>query len=151
MSTVQLAIRNQRYAAVLAELLQRDGSHRVVLAETPDLKVDGVIVLDGNKAENLLLFEAHPERFVVITRKDAGLLARVWDAGVRHVVFEEDAPSLAMLAVIAAELRDSSTAKKPTSSSGLSQKRLLPEFPVPILEAHSAHYRSYCAKSYRLF
>jgi urease accessory protein UreE len=116
MSTVQLAIRNQRYAAALADLLQHDGSHRVVFAEKPDLKVDGIIVLDGNKMENLLLFEAQPERFVVITRKDAGLLARVWDAGVRHVVFEEDAPSLAMLAVIAAELRGSSATNKPSAN-----------------------------------
>jgi hypothetical protein len=140
MSTVQLAIRNQGYAAALAELLRRDGSHRVVLAETPDLKVDGIIALDGDKTENLLLFEAQPERFVVITRKDAGLLARVWNAGVRHVVFEDDSPSLAMLAVIAAELRGSSSVKKPLS--GLTQKRLLPEFQVPILETHTAHYRT---------
>jgi hypothetical protein len=143
MSTVQLAIRNQRYAAAVADLLQRDGSHQVVLADAPDLKVDGIIVVDGSKEDNLQLFEAQPERFVVITRKDAGLLARVWDAGVRHVVFEEDSPSLAMLAVIAAELRGCGTAQKPPSSGGSSQKRLMPEFPVPILEMHPARYRSY--------
>jgi hypothetical protein len=149
MSTVQLAIRNRSYAAALAELLQRDGSHKVVLAETPDLNVDGIIALDGDKTENLLLFEAQPERFVVITRKDAGLLAQVWDAGVRHVVFEEDSPALAMLAVIAAELRGSSTVKK-TSSRGLSQKGLLPEFPVPILETHTANYRTCRSKFCKL-
>ncbi len=142
MSTVQLAIRNQRYAAALADLLQRDGSHRVVLAENPDLKVDGIIVLDGNKAENLLLFEAQPERFVVTTRKDAGLLARVWDAGVRHVVFEEDAPSLAILAVIAAQLRGSAATKKPLLASVFAPKRLMREFPVPIFETHTARYQS---------
>ena len=142
MSTVQLAIRNQRYAAALADLLQRDGSHRVVLAQEPDLKVDGIIVLDGNKTENLMLFEAQPERFVIITRKDDCLLTRVWDAGVRHVVFEEDAPSLAMLAVIAAELRGSATAKKAASANVFSQKRLLREFPVPILETQTARFQS---------
>jgi hypothetical protein len=146
MPTVQLAIRNRRYAAALAELLERDGSHKVVLVEAPDLKVDGIIALDGDKTENLLLFEAQPERFVVITRKDAGLLAQVWDAGVRHVVFEEDSPSLAMLAVIAAELRGASTVKKPPSLSGHTQKRLLREFPVPILETQTAHYRTCCSK-----
>lgn len=40
-----------------------------------------------------------------------------------------------MLAVIAAELRSSSTAKKTPSSSDPYQKRLLPEFPVPMLFA----------------
>jgi len=149
MSTVQLTIRNQRYAATLANLLQRDGSHQVVFAEKPDLKVDGIIVLDGNKTENLVLFEAQPERFVVITRKDAGLLARVWDAGVRHVVFEEDSPSLAMLAVIAAELRGSTT-NKPASANVFSQKRLMREFPVPILDTHTARFRSCCSKFCKL-
>jgi len=146
MSTVQLSIRNRRYADALASLLERDGSHKVVLAEMPDLQVDGVIVLDGNKAENLKLFEAQPERFVIVTRKDAGLLARVWDAGVRHVVFEEDSPSLAMLAVIAAELRGSGAGKRPESASGHSQKRRMPEFRVPILEAHPARYRRCCSR-----
>jgi hypothetical protein len=150
MPTVQLAIRNRRYAAALAELLQRDGLHTVVLVEAPDLKVDGIIALDGDKTENLLLFETQPERFVVITRKDAGLLTQVWDAGVRHVVFEEDSPSLAMLAVIAAELRGASTVKKPPSSSGHTQKRLLSEFPVPILDAHAAHYRTCCSKFFKM-
>src|SRR5690349_8049897 len=138
MSTVQLAIRNQRYATALADLLRRDGSHQVVIAETPDLGVAGIIVVDGSKTESLNLFEAQPDRFVVITRRDAGLLARVWDAGVRHVVFEEDAPSLAMLAVIAAELRGSTAVKAPPPAGGFSQKRLMPSFPVPILETHPA-------------
>ena len=150
MSTVQLAIRNQRYAAALADLLQRDGTHKVVLADKPDLKVGGIIVLDGNVAENLVNFEAQPERFVVVTKKDAGLLARVWDAGVRHVVFEEDSPSLAMLAVIAAELRAGSANKGASPAGGASQKRLMPQFPVPILEAHPARYRT-CRSKFRIF
>jgi len=103
--TVQLAIKNQSYAAALAVLLQQDGFHRVLVVDRPDLAVDGLIVMDGNRHENLLLFETHPERFVVIARKDARLLSRIWDAGVRHVVFEEDPPKTALLAVNAAELR----------------------------------------------
>jgi len=150
MSTVQLAIRNQRYAAALADLLQRDGAHNVVLSDTPDLKAGGIIVVDGNDAENLLNFEAQPERFVVVTKKDAGLLARVWDAGVRHVVFEEDSPSLAMLAVIAAELRAGSGNQGPSPAGGLRQKRLMPQFPVPILEAHPARYRT-CRSKFCIF
>ncbi len=54
-----------------------------------------------------------------------------------------------MLAVIAAELRGSSTAKK-TPSLSFSQKRLLPEFPVPILETHTARYRTCRSKFCKL-
>lgn len=135
MSTVQLAIRNPRYAAALADLLHRDAAHEVIFVDRPDLGVDGVIVVDGDRAENLLLFEAQPERFVVVTRKDAGLLAKVWDAGVRHVVFEEDSPSTALLAVIAAELRAPRGAAGGISVHSVfhAHKNLLPAFPVPAL------------------
>ena len=135
MSTVQLAIHNPRYAAAVADLLHQDGAHEVVFVDRPDLGLDGVSVVDGDRSENLLLFEAQPERFVVVTRKDAGLLAKVWDAGVRHVVFEEDSPSTALLAVIAAELRlprgaDAGISGPPAAHG---HKRRLPAFPVPVL------------------
>ena len=105
MTTIQLAIHNPRYSQALAGLLQQDGCRLVEVVNRPDLSVADIIVMDGSKPENLALFETQPERFVVITRKDAALLSRIWDAGVRHVVFEEDGPSTALLAVIAAELR----------------------------------------------
>lgn len=136
MPTVQLAIRNQRYAATLAELLQKDGSHKVAFVDHPDLGLDGVIVVDSSRSENLALFEAEPERFVVVTRKDAGLLARVWDAGVRHVVFEEDSPSTALLAIIAAELRiphSHHSRSVPVLSGADAGRRRFSKFPVPIL------------------
>ena len=44
MSTVQLAIRNQRYAAALADLLERDGSPGVVLVETRSVTATGYCV-----------------------------------------------------------------------------------------------------------
>jgi hypothetical protein len=143
MSTVQLAIRNQRYAAALADLLHRDGEHEVVFVDRPDLGVDGIMVVDGNRAENLLLFEQQPQRFVVIARKDAELLSRVWDAGVRHVVFEEDSPATALLAVIAAELRAPRPPHGnalPARSSGPVHKKFLPCFPVPILDRPAARF-----------
>ena len=140
MLTVQLAIENQRYAAELADLLQQDGSHVVVVVDHPDLGVDGIIVVDGDRQENLLLFEAHPERFVVIARKSADLLSRVWDAGVRHVVFEEDSPQMALLAISAAELRVPqfrSTKTMPVAQLGGERRRLLPKFPVPVLDSRA--------------
>ena len=104
MKTVQLAIRDSEYAQSLRNLLMRDGTHKVYLVERPDLGLDGVVVMDEARFGYSALAEPEPERFVVITRKGANL-ARVWDAGIRHVVFEEDSPNTAQLAVIAAELR----------------------------------------------
>jgi hypothetical protein len=105
MTTVQLAIHDSSYAQSLRNLLLRDGAHRVLLVDKPDLKEEGVVVMEANGPENLSLLSSQPERFVVITRKGTDHLTRIWDAGVRHVVFEEDSPNTAQLAVIAAELR----------------------------------------------
>lgn len=105
MKTIQMALKDSEYAEALRNLLIRDGTHRVYVVGQPDLRLDGVVVLDGNQAENLSLIDGEPERFVVITRKGSDHLARIWDAGVRHVVFEGDSPSTAHLAIIAAELR----------------------------------------------
>ena len=105
MTTVQLAIHDSTFAQSLRNLLLRDGTHRVLLVDTPNLKEEGVVVMEANGSENLALLNSQPERFVVITRKDTDHLTRIWDAGVRHVVFQEDSPNTAQLAVIAAELR----------------------------------------------
>ena len=105
MKTVQLAIHDSDYAQLLRNLLLRDGMHRVFMVDQPDMELDGVVVIDEGRFENLTLAEAEPERFVVDTRKGTDHLSRVWDAGVRHVVFEEDPPNTAQLAIIAAELR----------------------------------------------
>jgi hypothetical protein len=104
MKNVQLAIRNSDYAQSLRNLLLRDGAHRVHLVAQPDLRLGGVVVVDEDRFHNLTP-ENEPERFVVITRKGTDNLSRVWEAGIRHVVFEEDSPNTAQLAVIAAELR----------------------------------------------
>jgi len=105
MKTVQLAMRDSDYAQSLRNLLLRDGSHRVYLVDRPDLRMDGVVVIDENRFQNLALLDSEPDRFVVITRKGTDHLSKVWDAGIRHVVFEEDSPNTAQLAIIAAELR----------------------------------------------
>jgi hypothetical protein len=81
------------------------GVHNVLLVNPPDLRMGGIVVVDSGSLDDLARFEERPERFVVITRKGLDNLSKVWDAGVRHVVFEEDSPSTAQLAVIAAELR----------------------------------------------
>lgn len=137
MPTVQIAIQNLGYAAALAKLLEQDGSHRIVAAEKPDLDIEGIIVVDGNRLENLSLLEAHPDRFVVIARKDAAFLSRAWDAGIRHVVFEEDSPTTGLLAIIAAELRaprGSNSHTSPLETLNGDRRHLFPVFPVSILD-----------------
>lgn len=105
MKTIQLAIGNTEYAQELRDLLLRDGTHRVYLVAVPDLRLDGVVVIDGNLPGNLAMLDSEPERFVVITHKGSDSLSRIWDAGVRHVLFDGDPPNTAQLAIIAAELR----------------------------------------------
>ncbi len=105
MKNIQLALRDSEYTESLRNLLVRDGTHCVHLVQQPDLHMDGVVVIDGSQAENLIYLDGEPERFVVITRKGSDHLSRIWDAGVRHVVFEGDTPSTAHLAIIAAEMR----------------------------------------------
>jgi len=118
MKTVQLAIRDSEYAKSLRNSLMRDGTHRVYLVDEPDLRIDGVVVIDGTKLDSSLSPACEPERFVVITRKGSDSLSRLWDAGIRHVVFEGDSPSTAQLAVIAAELRLPNSGPKSSRASG---------------------------------
>ena len=105
MTTVQLAIPDSAYAQSLRSLLARDGAHRVLLVDRPDLTLNGVVVIDGRRFEDLSVLGSQPERFVVILRKGADHLTKAWETGVRHVVFEEDSANTAQLAVMAAELR----------------------------------------------
>ena len=105
MKTIQLAIENPELTRALGDLLTHDGAHRVYRVPRPDLRLDGVVVVDEAQLGDLAIFDREPERFVVITPKSSDRLARIWDAGVRHVVFEGDSASTAYLAVIAAEMR----------------------------------------------
>jgi hypothetical protein len=105
MKTIQLAVHDAGFAKSLEDLLVQDGSHRVYRVENPDLRLDGVVVVDSNQLGDFAIFDREPERFVVVTPKGSDRLAKIWDAGVRHVVFEGDSASTAHLAVIAAEMR----------------------------------------------
>jgi hypothetical protein len=105
MKTVQLAIGNMEYAQSLRDLLLRDGTHRVYVVDRPDLRLDGIVMIDGDRPGNLSMLDSEPERFVVIAHKGSDSLSRIWDAGVRHVLFDGDPANTAQLAIIAAELR----------------------------------------------
>ncbi len=105
MKTVQVAIGDPEYSRTISNLLRREGTHSVVVVDQPDPAVDGVIVLDCEHLERCALDAVPADRLILITRKDPDKLARIWNAGIRHVVFEEDSPNTVQLAVSAAELR----------------------------------------------
>lgn len=105
METVQLTIRDARYAVALQELLERSGALRVRRVEAPDPLQGGVIVVDSEGLDCLPSAVIDPDRVVLITRNDPQHLARAWNAGIRSVVFSEDPLSTAVLAILAVELR----------------------------------------------
>jgi len=105
METVQLTIRDARYAAALHELLERNGTVQVRCVEAPDPAEGGVIVVDAESLDRLPSALIDPERVVLITHNDPQHLAQAWNAGIRSVVFSEDPLSTAVLAIMAAELR----------------------------------------------
>jgi hypothetical protein len=108
MTTVQVAVRDVQLGRHLESLLSQCGRHIVRLVGPPDLSLDGVIVIDINMLDNPSYFAEQPDRFVVITPNDQAVLAKIWEAGIPHIVFEEDSATTAELAVSAAEVRLSS-------------------------------------------
>jgi hypothetical protein len=137
MKTVQLAIGDLEYAQSLRNSLLRDGIHRVYLVAEPDLRIDGVIVIDGSKLERLSQSGERPERFVVITQKGNDSLSRLWNAGIRHVVFAGDSPNTAQLAIIAAELRLPNPGPKTSRVSGPPHEKhhASPRPKLPVLDS----------------
>ncbi len=105
METVQLVIRDVRYAASLRQLLEQGGNRKVCCVDAPDPRHVGVIVVDSEGLELLPAPLLNPERVVLITRNDPQHLSKAWNAGIRSVVFSEDTLNTAVLAIMAAELR----------------------------------------------
>jgi len=104
MKTVQLAISDSEHSYSLRELLLGDGIHQVHLVERPNLAIAGVIVVDVDHLERSGALAGGRERLVVVASKASTDLARVWKAGIRHVVFRGDAPRTVRVAVLATEL-----------------------------------------------
>jgi hypothetical protein len=104
MKTVQVAIPDPEYADSIRNLLVLDGSHRVHLVERPDLTLEGAIVVDAASLDGLPLPPNHKERLIVIVHKERDDLSKIWDAGVRHVVFQGDPPHTARIVVLGVEL-----------------------------------------------
>jgi hypothetical protein len=88
----------------LRDLLLGDGVHQVHLVEWPNLAIPGVIVMDLDDLERCGALAGGRERLVVMVLKASVDLAKVWKTGVRHVVFQGDAPRTVRVAVLATEL-----------------------------------------------
>jgi len=146
MKTVQITLKNPEYAQALQNLLLRDGNHRVYVVDQVDLRLDGVVVTDASSLGNLSMLEKAPERFVVLTRKGSDHLSEIWDAGVRHVVFEGDSPNTAQLAVIAAELRLPTQNLKGGKNKGQDKHHAPPRPSLPVVDTpvRSARCRFGC-------
>ena len=130
MQTVQLAIADGMYAAALREALSRSCAWRVESVGRPDPTQHCVMVLDESALQRLPLPFSNPERIVLITHKDAQLMAEAWEAGIVSVVSEQDPISTVLLAIMAAGLR----VEKPhgsLSSSGISPNAGTSHAPLP--------------------
>ena len=106
MYTVQLAVGNAPYGAVLSDLLTHTENCSVITAmDKPDPRQPGVIVVNEKTIESLPTPIERPERIVLITPNEARGLERAWQAGIRSVIFDSDPPRTMALAVMAAALR----------------------------------------------
>jgi hypothetical protein len=104
MKTVQVAIQDPEYADSIRNLLAQDGIHRVHLVERPDPGLEGVIVVEAANLDDLPLPPKERERLIVLVQKERDDLSKIWDAGVRHVVFHGDPPHTARVVVLGVEL-----------------------------------------------
>jgi hypothetical protein len=105
MYTVQLAVGNAPYGAVLSDLLAHTESCRVTAVDRPDPRQPGVLVLNEQTLDCLPMPLDRPERVVLIMPKEPQRLARAWEAGIRCVVFDSDPPRTMALAIMGAGLR----------------------------------------------
>lgn len=105
MNTVQIVMTNHGYASELESLLVRDGRHRVLRVDSPDMEEPGVVVMDADSFREFSGATRQPDEVVLVAGREASLLARAWEAGLRSVVYDDEPVQTALLAVIAAELR----------------------------------------------
>ncbi len=105
MYTVQLAVGDAPYGALLSDLLKHTESCSVAAVDKPDPRQPGVMVVNEKTLDSLPSPIERPERVVLITPNEARRLERAWQAGIRCVVFDSDPPRTMALAVMAAALR----------------------------------------------
>ena len=105
MQTVQLSIADAAYAATVREALVRSCAWHVGRSIARIRRSNARLVLDEDAFARLPLPLSHPERVVLITRKDPPSLSQAWDAGIVSVVSDDDPINTVLLAIMAAALR----------------------------------------------
>ena len=90
MQTVQLAIADSAYELALREALVRSGPWRVEHVDAPAPDEKCVLVIDETYLNRVVLPLPHPERVVLLTRKDPAHLSCAWDAGIVSLVSPDD-------------------------------------------------------------
>ena len=136
MQKVQLTIADAAYSASLREALCHTCAWQVESVERPDPSRNCVMVLDQSAFERLPLPLSHPERIVLISRKNPELLAEAWEAGIVSVVSDEDPMNTVLMAVLAAGLRVEKphtvpASGAPQSSGGISPSPAIPAASIP--------------------
>lgn len=133
MQTVQLSITDTEYAASVRDALNRTCAWHVESVERPDPSRHGVMVLDQGAFERLPLPLSNPERVVLISRKDPGLLAEAWEAGIVSVLSDRDPINTVLLAIMAAGLRVEKrhAAANSQTSSAISPSTETASAPIP--------------------
>ena len=71
METIQIAIANASYATALRDLLARNAGWRILSVEAPDLRIEGVVVVDTQALDRLPSVIENPQRVVLITPNEA--------------------------------------------------------------------------------
>ena len=135
--SVQFALADGAYAAILREALVHSGPWQVVAARDPGADSQCVVVMDEDAFHGLPLPLANPERMVLITRLDPQHLSRAWEAGIVSVVSVDDAPSTVLLAIMAAALRIPKPQAAGAPSSGISPNRPAGSAPISPKINHS--------------
>ena len=101
--TVQVAVRDPIYASTLRDLLTHDSKRQVHLVRDPDPSLSGVIIVDAARLQDLPPLIHQTDRLIVVARKQDDL-SKIWEAGVRHVLFHGDPPETTNTVIAGLEL-----------------------------------------------
>ncbi|MBM3810324.1 MAG: hypothetical protein FJW20_01690 [Acidimicrobiia bacterium] len=106
---IQIALSDTPFRSALCRMLASSASCDVICVDSPDLNSGGVLVVDTDHLGRLPHPLDQPERVVLVTHDEPGLmskhLAEAWEAGVHSVVYDRDPISTVVLAILAARLR----------------------------------------------
>jgi hypothetical protein len=102
--TVQVAIPDPAYADSVRNLLIQDVRRQVHLVERPNFDLPGVIIMDAMCVNSFPTVAKEQKRLLVLAHRQRDDLSKLWDAGVKHVMFYEDSPRWLGMFVLGIEL-----------------------------------------------